>query len=309
MQNSWFLPARARWRPSPRKTASSRYRRHGLPRLNRSTSSSSWRSRMRRTSSQGASRRRASQARREALAPTSAAQQQILYVGIGALMTGALVTLLISGSLAPRRHLARVGELPQDRDSEEARKEPLSKVKRLQRASLVVLATLLATLAWVPVPGKAEENANLPSLPPTMATDMPQRMADGSLFVPKATQHLLSIRTVLTAESRAPRTVQLAGTVIGDPNSFGRVQAARAGTRRGAGRRIGVRRQAGQERRSSGLSAALYRGADKANIESQIAEAEARIVKLRTTCPATTSGRARFRKSGWTRSRGSSTRS
>jgi hypothetical protein len=56
-----------------------------------------------------------------------------------------------------------------------------------------------------------------------------QRMADGSLFVPKATQHLLSVRTVLTAETKAPRTVELSGTIIADPNSFGRVQAGHAG--------------------------------------------------------------------------------
>jgi hypothetical protein len=37
-----------------------------------------------------------------------------------------------------------------------------------------------------------------------MATDVPQRMADGSLFIPKATQHLLSIRTVITVEAKAP---------------------------------------------------------------------------------------------------------
>ena len=62
-----------------------------------------------------------------------------------------------------------------------------------------------------------------------MATDVPQRIADGSLFVPKATQHLLSVRTVVTAETQAPRTVQLTGTVIADPNSFGRVQSGHAG--------------------------------------------------------------------------------
>jgi membrane fusion protein, heavy metal efflux system len=62
-----------------------------------------------------------------------------------------------------------------------------------------------------------------------MATDVPQRMTDGSLFVPKATQHLLSIRTVMTTETKAPRSVELAGTVIADPNSFGRVQAGHSG--------------------------------------------------------------------------------
>ena len=80
-----------------------------------------------------------------------------------------------------------------------------------------------------PEQGTTQTATNLPSVPATMATDVPQRMADGSLFVPKATQHLLSVRTVLTAETKAPRTVQLVGTVIADPNSFGRVQTGHAG--------------------------------------------------------------------------------
>lgn len=215
------------------------------------------------------------------LAPTSAAQQQVLYVGVGALMAGVLLTLLLGGSLARRRR-APAGEPPRERDSELAKREPPPKVKHLQRASLVVLATLLVTLALLPGSGKAEENANLPSVPPTMATDMPQRMADGSLFVPKATQHLLSVRTVLTAASQAPRTVQLPGTVIGDPNSFGRVQAARPGriAAPDAGFPfVGKRVEKGE---LLGHLLPYIEAADKAGIESQIAEADARIVKLRT---------------------------
>jgi hypothetical protein len=76
---------------------------------------------------------------------------------------------------------------------------------------------------------KAQEIAKEPPVPVTMATDQPQRMLDGTLFVPKATQHLLSVRTILTKESTSPRTVQLVGTVIADPNSFGRVQSGHAG--------------------------------------------------------------------------------
>ena len=37
------------------------------------------------------------------------------------------------------------------------------------------------------------------------------------------------VRTIVTAETKAPRTVELAGTVIADPNSFGRVQSGHPG--------------------------------------------------------------------------------
>ena len=62
-----------------------------------------------------------------------------------------------------------------------------------------------------------------------MATDAPQRMADGTLFVPKATQHLLAVRTVIAEESKARRTTQLVGTIIADPNGLARVQTGHAG--------------------------------------------------------------------------------
>ena len=107
-----------------------------------------------------------------------------------------------------------------------------------------------------------------------MATDVPQRMADGSLFVPKATQHLLSVRTIVTVEAKAPRTVQLVGTVIADPNSFGRVQAARPGrieVPEGGLGHVGKRVAKGE---LLGYLLPYIEAADKANIESQIAEAE-----------------------------------
>ena len=59
----------------------------------------------------------------------------------------------------------------------------------------------------------------------TITADLPQRLADGSLFVPKITQRLLSIRTVRAGESTAGSTIELNGQIIADPNGFGRIQA------------------------------------------------------------------------------------
>ena len=150
----------------------------------------------------------------------------------------------------------------------------------MRRALLALLAVLLAA-AMVPDQGRAQP-ASLPSVPSTMATDQPQRMADGTLFVPKATQHLLSVRTILTAETQAPRTVELVGTVIPDPNRFGRVQPARPGrieAPEGGLAYVGKQVEKGE---LLGYLVPYIEAADKANIESQIAETEARIVKLTT---------------------------
>jgi hypothetical protein len=57
-----------------------------------------------------------------------------------------------------------------------------------------------------------------------------QRLADGSLFVPKPVQRQLGIRTRLARIGDLAATVELNGKVIADPNTGGRVQAAFAGS-------------------------------------------------------------------------------
>lgn len=211
----------------------------------------------------------------EGLAP--AASYQTVAVGIGALIAGVLLTLLVSGSLRRRQQETTAGFERGERTS-----EPEVKVKQLRRAPVAVLTLVIIGPLLLPVPAKSQAAVNLPSVPATMATDVPQRMADGSLFVPKATQHLLSVRTIVTAAEKAPRTVQLVGTVIADPNSFGRVQAARPGRIEIPDGGLGHVGKRVVKVELLGYLLPYIEAADKANIESQIAEAEARIVKLRT---------------------------
>jgi hypothetical protein len=164
------------------------------------------------------------------VAPTGASAdqlQQMLYVAAGALMAGILLTLLIGGSVSRRRLVHSKAATPVG-DGAKPEAGAQAKARQLRRASVAILA-VLSGIALAPDHSRAQTAPSLPSVPPTMASDAPQRMADGSLFVPKATQHLLSIRTVLTTEAKAPRTVELAGTVIADSNSFGRVQAGHSG--------------------------------------------------------------------------------
>jgi multidrug efflux pump subunit AcrA (membrane-fusion protein) len=49
------------------------------------------------------------------------------------------------------------------------------------------------------------------------------------VFVPKATQHILAIRTVVTVSGQFQRTIELPGRVIPDPNASGYVQASAGG--------------------------------------------------------------------------------
>jgi hypothetical protein len=59
--------------------------------------------------------------------------------------------------------------------------------------------------------------------------DSAQRLADGSLFVPKAVQHQLGLRTELAEVREVPATVEFNGKIIADPNAGGRVQAGQSG--------------------------------------------------------------------------------
>jgi cobalt-zinc-cadmium efflux system membrane fusion protein len=64
---------------------------------------------------------------------------------------------------------------------------------------------------------------------PVAARDAPQRQPDGSIFVPKTSQRLLAIRTLVTEKKDFFRSVELPGRIITDPNASGYVQSALAG--------------------------------------------------------------------------------
>jgi RND family efflux transporter MFP subunit len=59
--------------------------------------------------------------------------------------------------------------------------------------------------------------------------DVSQRLGDGGIFVPKAVQRLLAIRTMLAKDGEHARTIELPGRVIPDANASGYVQSTLAG--------------------------------------------------------------------------------
>lgn len=63
----------------------------------------------------------------------------------------------------------------------------------------------------------------------SFAGDAPRRLPDGSVFLPKSSQRLMSIRTQLAAEGEANRGTSLVGRVIADPNRSGIVQSIAGG--------------------------------------------------------------------------------
>lgn len=55
------------------------------------------------------------------------------------------------------------------------------------------------------------------------------RLPDGSVFVPKSAQRQLSLRTRSALKGEFPRTVELNGRIVADPNAGGRVQTFQSG--------------------------------------------------------------------------------
>lgn len=103
--------------------------------------------------------------------------------------------------------------------------------RRAPPAALIAVITVAAGLITY-VPPSAGHEGHPPSPAPSrdnLSGDVPRRLADGSVFLPKPSQRLLTVRTQAAIESEANRTVMLAGRIIADPNRAGVVQSINGG--------------------------------------------------------------------------------
>jgi RND family efflux transporter MFP subunit len=73
--------------------------------------------------------------------------------------------------------------------------------------------------------GHLEETAG----PPAQPTDAPHRLPDGRIFVPKATQRILDVRTKLVKTQTIPKAAVFVGRIIANPNRSGLVQSITGG--------------------------------------------------------------------------------
>lgn len=108
-------------------------------------------------------------------------------------------------------------------------------VPRVTRLSAILLALAAANVHAHGGEDHGDEAAKSAPRPmagaaTSVAQEGPQRLADGSLFVPKSVQRRLGIRTVQVRTGELAAGVELNGTVIADPETSGRVQAPFAGS-------------------------------------------------------------------------------
>ena len=95
------------------------------------------------------------------------------------------------------------------------------------KSILIVLATVLAVGAAAPAfAGEGHDHGDAPAAP---SANGPQRLPDGSVFLPKSAQRQLGVRTLPTEEGELLRSTELNGKVAMDPNAGGKVQPMNAG--------------------------------------------------------------------------------
>ena len=101
---------------------------------------------------------------------------------------------------------------------------------RRRRAVLVAAVGFAAFLIAQTAHSHEGEDHSTPAITrPFAPRDIAQMLSDGSVFVPKSTQRILAIRTVVTEPAVYRRTIELPGRIIPDPNASGFVQAAVGG--------------------------------------------------------------------------------
>lgn len=92
---------------------------------------------------------------------------------------------------------------------------------------LIPALSLVLALAAVPVwAGDGHDHGDES---PAANSNGPQRLPDGSVFLPKPAQRQIGLRTLPVVAGELPRSIELAGKTVMDPNAGGKVQAMVAG--------------------------------------------------------------------------------
>ena len=141
----------------------------------------------------------------------------------------------------------------------------------LRRRRTAVPLAVLALLAAAPS-ARAQDAAVI------VLRDQAQRLPDGTVFVPKASQRILALRTEIAAVARHARAVELPGRIIPDPNASGYVQAAIAGRLSpppGGFARLGTLVRAGDV---LALVTPPFQAIDSSNIRQQASELDQQIM-------------------------------
>jgi cobalt-zinc-cadmium efflux system membrane fusion protein len=98
----------------------------------------------------------------------------------------------------------------------------------MKKSVLKVAVWALASLSLA-LSAQAGDGHDHGDAPAAVNSSGPKRLPDGSVFLPKPAQRQIGVRTLPVAVGDLPRSIELAGKVVMDPNAGGKVQALVAG--------------------------------------------------------------------------------
>lgn len=156
-----------------------------------------------------------------------------------------------------------------------------------QAARHSAFAIALAVALGSTAPSWAGDGHDHGDAAPAVNGDGPKRLPDGSVFLPKPAQRQILVRTAIVQEAELPRTLELSGKVVMDPNAGGKVQALvagrlEAGTRGlpGVGQSVKKGDVLAYVRPSSGAIERSNQASALAELRAAKALAEKRVVRL-----------------------------
>jgi membrane fusion protein, heavy metal efflux system len=139
---------------------------------------------------------------------------------------GALVLMALAAALVLRRKAEASGEAAEPAED----KTKTGGSDTGSTGLCLLIAVVLATSAFADQPAAAQTADAATARPaPVNTGDAPRRLPDGSVFLPKPTQRLLDVRTVLVKETPHRASQTLVGRVIANPNRSGLVQSSTGG--------------------------------------------------------------------------------
>ena len=140
--------------------------------------------------------------------------------------------------------------------------------------------TFLVGSAWLVFASQAVAHGDddHSASPPSLAVSAsPQRLPDGSLFVPKTVQRQLGLRTQLAQVQDVPVAIELAGKVVANANAGGLVQAGQAGRVDAAGGLLPVLGQVVRKGEVLARLQPVLNNLERGASQSQIADLDAQL--------------------------------
>ena len=106
---------------------------------------------------------------------------------------------------------------------------PISFVARCRALLLAVFFSAFLAIGGAPSNAGPGHDAPPPAAAASTRGDAPGRLPSGEVFLPKPAQRKLNLRTTSVATGEFPRSFELNGRVMSDPNAGGRVQTTQTG--------------------------------------------------------------------------------